>query len=215
MYISCLHCYFRCVPRQPGPGLSLESYVYNLLYNVPIPLPGKTLKFFVPNEEPAKPSLDFVIYHPPSTELPLLEYPIKELFAWLDLHCILQLFTCVMLENQVLIKSTDFHKLMVVSECITSLLYPFAWQHVYVPILPASLDHFLDAPVPFIMGLYAQNESGILKIASEVEKFFISFRVCLFVLRRFMVLWPISQKTNGVKISSRFREVLSRKLRKS
>lgn len=41
---------------------------------------------------------------------------------------------------------------MVVAEGITSLLFPFVWPHVYVPILPAALDHFLDAPVPFLMG---------------------------------------------------------------
>lgn len=41
---------------------------------------------------------------------------------------------------------------MTVAECITTLLFPFSWPHVYVPILPASLHHFLDAPVPFVMG---------------------------------------------------------------
>ena len=39
-----------------------------------------------------------------------------------------------------------------VAEGITSLLFPFSWPHVYVPVLPASLHHFLDAPVPFVMG---------------------------------------------------------------
>lgn len=46
----------------------------------------------------------------------------------------------------------DYNKLMLVSECIVSLLVPFSWAHVYVPILPAPLYHFLDAPVPFVMG---------------------------------------------------------------
>jgi len=69
---------------------------------------------------------------------------------------------------------------MVVSECITALLFPFSWQHVYVPILPASLHHFLDAPVPFIMGLHAHNEGGVLKIASEVR--FRSFILYYFIL---------------------------------
>lgn len=41
---------------------------------------------------------------------------------------------------------------MVVAEGVTSFLFPFSWPHVYVPILPASLHHFLDAPVPFLMG---------------------------------------------------------------
>ncbi|XP_018059132.1 PREDICTED: DENN domain-containing protein 5B [Atta colombica] len=161
---------YKCVPRHPGPGLSLESYVYNLLYNVPVPLPGKSLKFFVPNDEPAKSPLELVIHQPsPSLELPMLDYPLKDVFTWLGADCLIQLFTCVLLENQVLLRSADFHKLMVVSECITALLFPFSWQHVYVPILPASLHHFLDAPVPFIMGLHAHNEGGVLKIASEAN----------------------------------------------
>ncbi|XP_014483401.1 PREDICTED: DENN domain-containing protein 5A isoform X1 [Dinoponera quadriceps] len=161
---------YKCVPRHPGPGLSLESYVYNLLYNVPVPLPGKSLKFFVPNDEPAKSPLELVIHQPsPSLELPMLDYPLKDVFTWLGADCLIQLFTCVLLENQVLLRSADFHKLMVVSECITALLFPFSWQHVYVPILPASLHHFLDAPVPFIMGLHAHSEGGVLKIASEAN----------------------------------------------
>lgn len=41
---------------------------------------------------------------------------------------------------------------MLVGECIISLLFPFTWPHVYVPILPTPLHHFLDAPVPFVMG---------------------------------------------------------------
>ena len=31
-------------------------------------------------------------------------------------------------------------------------LFPFTWPYVYVPCLPLSLLHFLDAPLPFIMG---------------------------------------------------------------
>ena len=41
--------------------------------------------------------------------------------------------------------SGDCDKLMLVCECVTALLYPFAWQHVYVPILPPNLENFLDA----------------------------------------------------------------------
>lgn len=55
---------------------------------------------------------------------------------------------------------------MIVGECITALLFPFSWPHVYAPILPAALHHFLDAPVPFVMGLHAESESN-LKVGSE------------------------------------------------
>jgi hypothetical protein len=42
---------------------------------------------------------------------------------------------------------------MLVCESVLCLLYPFQWAHVYVPILPPMLENFLDAPVPYIMGL--------------------------------------------------------------
>ena len=58
---------------------------------------------------------------------------------------------------------------MVVAEGITALLAPFSWPHVYVPILPSALTHFLDAPVPFIMGLYApQHARKNIAIPDEV-----------------------------------------------
>ena len=68
---------------------------------------------------------------------------------------------------------------MLVAESITSVLFPFIWQHVYVPILPAALSHFLDAPVPFLIGIYcaSQEDKTNLALPSEVTGF-----VCLKLL---------------------------------
>jgi len=63
----------------------------------------------------------------------------------------------------------EFDRLMLVSECISALIFPFHWQHVYVPILPASMLHFLDAPVPFIMGLQADDSKALLDSCSQVK----------------------------------------------
>ncbi|XP_041972649.1 DENN domain-containing protein 5B isoform X2 [Aricia agestis] len=151
---------FRSLPRQPGPGLSPESYVYNLLYEVPVPLPGQALRLYVPPAEPHLNPIPVVIRMPnPPDELPLLDYPLRLMFETLGVDCVVQLFTCVLLEQQVLLRSSDFNKLMLVAECIVSLLLPFSWAHVYVPILPAPLHHFLDAPVPFVMGLHMDSGS--------------------------------------------------------
>lgn len=51
---------------------------------------------------------------------------------------------------------------MLIAECIISLLNPFKWQHVYVPILPSKLGlHYLDAPTPFIMGINSRIRNFI------------------------------------------------------
>lgn len=191
----------RCLPRQPGPSLSLESYVYNILYEVVIPEPGRSLRVYLPPEEPHLPPIPTILQRPALyDELPLMDFPVRLLFTYIGVECVIQLFTCVLLESQVLLRSSgknqltgqlipiiaaaahslhltlslfsfhfthaDHQKLMIVGECITSMLFPFVWPHVYAPILPVALHHFLDAPVPFVMGLHADSES-YLKIGNE------------------------------------------------
>ena len=66
----------------------------------------------------------------------------------------------------------DYQRLMTVAETITALMFPFQWQHVYVPILPASLLHFLDAPVPYLMGLHSNglDDRSKLELPQEVRE---------------------------------------------
>ncbi|KAJ6646254.1 DENN domain-containing protein 5A [Pseudolycoriella hygida] len=159
---------YKCLPRQPGPSLSLESYVYNILYEVLIPQPGRSTRIYLPPEEPSLPPIQTILQRPVlNEELPLMDFPLRLLFSYLGVECCIQLFSCVLLEHQVLLRSNDYQKLMIVGECITALLFPFSWPHVYAPILPAALHHFLDAPVPFVMGLHSDSADPNLKIGNE------------------------------------------------
>lgn len=149
---------YKCLPRTPGARLlSLESYVYNILYDVKIPEYGKSIRIHLPPDHPGLTPISIIIQRPKNTELPLLDFPLRLLFDFLGVECVVELFTSVLLENQVLLKSDDFQKMTVVAECITALLFPFEWQHVYAPILPYALHHFLDAPCPFVYGLHSEN----------------------------------------------------------
>lgn len=141
--------------------------MYNILYEVSLPQPGGSIRLYLPPEEPHLPPIATILQRPGDMdELPQMDFPIRLLFTYIGIECTIQLFTCVLLEHQVLLRSSDYQKLMIVGECITSLLFPFLWPHVYAPILPAALHHFLDAPVPFVMGLHSDSES-YLKIGNE------------------------------------------------
>ncbi|XP_069759244.1 DENN domain-containing protein 5B isoform X2 [Narcine bancroftii] len=154
----------KAVSSRQTPPLPLESYIHNILYEVPLPPPGRSLKFsgvYGP----------IICQRPGPNELPLFDFPLREAFELLGLENLVQLFTCVLLEMQILLYSQDYQRLMTVAEGITALLFPFQWQHVYVPILPASLLHFLDAPVPYLMGLQSKepNDRSKLELAQEVN----------------------------------------------
>ncbi|XP_072719774.1 DENN domain-containing protein 5A isoform X2 [Ciconia boyciana] len=140
----------QAVTSPQPPPLPLESYIYNILYEVPLPPAGRSLKFsgvYGP----------IICQRPSTSELPLFDFPVKEVFELLGVENVVQLFTCALLEFQILLYSQHYQRLMTVAETITALMFPFQWQHVYVPILPASLLHFLDAPVPYLMGLHSNG----------------------------------------------------------
>ncbi|XP_074050887.1 DENN domain-containing protein 5B isoform X2 [Macrotis lagotis] len=153
---------YKAVSSQQPPPLPLESYIHNILYEVPLPPPGRSLKFYGVYEP-------VICQRPGPNELPLSDYPLWEVFDLLGLENLVQVFTCVLLEMQILLYSQDYQRLMTVAEGITTLLFPFQWQHVYVPILPASLLHFLDAPVPYLMGLQSKEGTDRSKLELPQE----------------------------------------------
>ncbi|XP_051818734.1 DENN domain-containing protein 5B isoform X2 [Antechinus flavipes] len=158
---------YKAVSSQQPPPLPLESYIHNILYEVPLPPPGRSLKFYGVYEP-------VICQRPGPNELPLSDYPLWEIFELLGLENLVQVFTCVLLEMQILLYSQDYQRLMTVAEGITTLLFPFQWQHVYVPILPASLLHFLDAPVPYLMGLQSKEGTDRSKLELPQEASFLS-----------------------------------------
>ncbi|XP_054227249.1 DENN domain-containing protein 5B isoform X14 [Homo sapiens] len=158
---------YKAVTSQQPPPLPLESYIHNILYEVPLPPPGRSLKFYGVYEP-------VICQRPGPSELPLSDYPLREAFELLGLENLVQVFTCVLLEMQILLYSQDYQRLMTVAEGITTLLFPFQWQHVYVPILPASLLHFLDAPVPYLMGLQSKEGTDRSKLELPQEASFLS-----------------------------------------
>ncbi|KAM8968823.1 LOW QUALITY PROTEIN: DENN domain-containing protein 5A [Sarcophilus harrisii] len=158
----------QAVTSPQPPPLPLESYIYNILYEVPLPPPGRSLKFsgvYGP----------IVCQRPSTSELPLFDFPVREVFELLGVENVLQLFTCALLEFQILLYSQHYQRLMTVAETITALMFPFQWQHVYVPILPASLLHFLDAPVPYLMGLHSNglDDRSKLELPQEANLCFV------------------------------------------
>uniref|UniRef100_A0A668A4N7 DENN domain containing 5A n=1 Tax=Myripristis murdjan TaxID=586833 RepID=A0A668A4N7_9TELE len=152
----------QAVTSPQPPPLPLESYIYNILYEVPLPPSGRSLKFsgvYGP----------VVCQRPSTAELPLFDFALSEMFDLLGVENVLQLFTCALLEIQILLYSQHYQRLMTVAESITALMFPFQWQHVYVPILPASLLHFLDAPVPYLMGLHSNGQDDRTKLELPQE----------------------------------------------
>lgn len=94
-FLAQLH---QAVTSQTAPPLPLESYIHNILYEVPLPPPGRSLRFHGVQGP-------IVCQRPGPGELPLADYPLGEAFSLLGVENMVKLLTCVLLETQVLLCS--------------------------------------------------------------------------------------------------------------
>ncbi len=90
-------------------------------------------------------------------DLPLFDYDLMKFFSLFKTNDIINFYVAALLEHQILLYSENYFNLMLVSESLTALFFPFTWLKPYVPIVPASNLHFIEAPVPYIMGFHHKN----------------------------------------------------------
>lgn len=78
------------------------------------------------------------------------------LFQHLDVSSVIILWALLLAEQKVVLQAKQTHVLTMAAETLSALLFPFSWQHVYIPILPANLLDILQAPVPYLIGIDEQ-----------------------------------------------------------
>ncbi|XP_021763330.1 uncharacterized protein LOC110728033 isoform X1 [Chenopodium quinoa] len=83
----------------------------------------------------------------------------------LSLDSILALLTGVLLEKQVVVYGSNLGVLSAVVLSIIPMIRPFEWQSLFLSILPVKMLDFLDAPVPYIVGL--KNKPADMKIKTS------------------------------------------------
>ncbi|XP_038716859.1 uncharacterized protein LOC120010208 isoform X2 [Tripterygium wilfordii] len=83
----------------------------------------------------------------------------------LSLESVLALMVGVLLEKQVVVVCPNLGVLSATILSVVSMIRPFEWQSLLLPILPGRMLEFLDAPVPFIVGI--QHKPADLKIKTS------------------------------------------------
>ncbi|KAG5536220.1 hypothetical protein RHGRI_023863 [Rhododendron griersonianum] len=127
----------------------LWDVIASVVSSVPLPTPAKDRVLFAIEN-----SL-LAVEVPPKEGLPHADISFQPLVQCLDVDNFLQLFTAVLLERRILFRSNKYSLLTLVSEAMCYLIYPFRWQHVYIPLLFFSGVDYIDAPTPYMMGLHS------------------------------------------------------------
>jgi hypothetical protein len=166
-----LNTLFDMVEQTDLLGINLESHLYNIIYELPMPLSGKLMQFHVGCRSSVVRMPDYAN----GNELPLFDYDMLEFFRLLGANNIINFYIAALLEHQILLYSKDYNLLMLVAESLTTLFFPFTWLKPYVPIVPASNLHFIEAPVPYIMGFHHRDiDKEFFKQGFLIDWFLIS-----------------------------------------
>ncbi|KAG7375984.1 ARS-binding factor 1 [Phytophthora pseudosyringae] len=131
-----------------------EQYYHvlpQLLRNASRPLPGRSLNIRMHGR-------DFFRYHVQRGKaVHLDDYCFQMLFQCLSLKNVIYIVNCLLLEQRVLVHSSHQGLLTPICEALCALLFPFGWKHVFIPFLPVKLIEYLQAPVPYFIGLHTSS----------------------------------------------------------
>jgi len=92
----------------------------------------------------------------------------KTLFEQLSTENVLFLFSSLLAQHRIVVTSSS---LTLVSSCVhilLTLLYPFQWPYIYVPVLPRALLEYCMAPVPFLIGVHSSSYEKLSKMDIDV-----------------------------------------------
>jgi len=161
---DCLSLMFSLVMDTETPSLKLEKIVATLVSSVSIPrhASGNVIDFSLGEED------IHLIKAFESPTLPITGITVHRLVQELGIHAVLTLFSAVMTEHKILFHSKSYTRLHDACHALTSLMYPFKYSHVYIPILPASLLDVLSTPTPFVIGVHSSRKNEVSDILDVI-----------------------------------------------
>uniref|UniRef100_A0A670YFX8 DENN domain containing 2C n=1 Tax=Pseudonaja textilis TaxID=8673 RepID=A0A670YFX8_PSETE len=133
--------------REMSPAL-VHPFMRSVM-EAPFPAPGRTItvKSFLPGA---------------GNEVIELCRPLDSRLEHVDFECLLkclsishliQVCASLLLERRVIFVADNLSTLSKCGHAVVATLYPFTWQHTYIPVLPASMIDIVCSPTPFLIGI--------------------------------------------------------------
>eukprot|EP01135_Chromosphaera_perkinsii_P003632 Nk52_evm11s250 gene=Nk52_evmTU11s250 len=133
---------------KPNALYSLQNYIVNIVGEIPLPPPGNV------ELQCTFEMGSYFISRPSPTDFPLADFSFSPLFKCLTPRKLLEVFVAVMLERRVIVLSKHLSLLAPACHALISLIYPFKWHHVFLPVvIRPDLAALAKSKSPFIIGV--------------------------------------------------------------
>lgn len=151
------------VEKRRGISAALVYPFMRSLMESPFPAPGKTIK--VKTFLPGAGNEVMELRRPMDSRLEHVDF--ESLFSCLSVRQVVCVFASLLLERRVIFVAD---KLSVLSSCVhavVALLYPFSWQHTFIPVLPSSMVDIVCCPTPFLVGILSSSLPKLKELPVE------------------------------------------------
>uniref|UniRef100_A0AAY4EE90 UDENN domain-containing protein n=1 Tax=Denticeps clupeoides TaxID=299321 RepID=A0AAY4EE90_9TELE len=147
--------------RAISPAL-VQPFMRGIM-EAPFPAPGRTIT--VKNFLPGSGTEVIKLCRPSDSRLEHVDF--ECLFSSLSLRLLLRVFASLLLERRVIFTADKLSTLSQCCHAVVALLYPFTWQHTYIPVLPPSMMDIVCTPTPFIVGLLSSSLPRLKELPIE------------------------------------------------
>ncbi|XP_070709540.1 DENN domain-containing protein 2A-like [Pempheris klunzingeri] len=151
------------VERRRALSPALVQPFMRAIMEAQFPAPGRTItiKTFLPGSGTEVMEL----CRPSDSRLEHVDF--ECLFSCLSLRLLLRVFGSLLLERRVIFTADKLSTLSQCCHAIVALLYPFVWQHTYIPVLPSAMLDIVCTPTPFIVGLLSNSLPQLTELPLE------------------------------------------------
>ncbi|XP_021326256.1 DENN domain-containing protein 2A [Danio rerio] len=147
--------------RAISPAL-VQPFMRGIM-EAPFPAPGRTIS--IKNFLPGSGTEVIDLCRPSDSRLEHVDF--ECLFSSLSLRLLLRVFASLLLERRVIFTADKLSTLSQCCHAVVALLYPFTWQHTYIPVLPPAMMDIVCTPTPFIVGLLSSSLTRLKELPLE------------------------------------------------
>ncbi|XP_053110718.1 DENN domain-containing protein 2A isoform X2 [Hemicordylus capensis] len=151
------------VEKRRGISPALVQPLMRSVMEAPFPALGRTIT--IKNFLPGSGTEVIELRRPLDSRLEHVDF--ESLFSSLSIRHLSRIFASLLLERRVIFIADKLSTLSKCCHAMVALLYPFTWQHTYIPVLPPSMIDIVCSPTPFLIGLLSSSLSRLKELPVE------------------------------------------------
>ncbi|CAM2097799.1 DENN domain-containing protein 2A isoform X1 [Caretta caretta] len=151
------------VEKRRGISPALVQPLMRSVMEAPFPALGRTIT--VKNFLPGSGTEVIELRRPLDSRLEHVDF--ESLFSSLSVRHLSRVFASLLLERRVIFIADKLSTLSKCCHAMVALLYPFTWQHTYIPVLPPSMIDIVCSPTPFLIGLLTSSLPRLKELPVE------------------------------------------------